>query len=279
MIKNTNYLIVALFIVLNGYLAGFAQQGDSPMRLDSADYRLFYIAEGTSTVEQQVTIDNVTRIRIQLLSTSNTIVPSLVGPGGQVINQSTVSNYGGTFDSYEIPEANSGLDYDVVMDDQVEGFHFIFDFPSLGAGQYTLRLDAPVSVVDGIAVGAAIKTDSPIGVRLLTGETDIPLGRPMVFTAAVFNNQTAVSGASVNVKITAPNNTISEITLLDNGGTVDNTAGDGLYSGQFTPSMIGDYAALAEISGTIAGNVSFTRQTSAIFRFKIRTTAGFWTAS
>ncbi len=139
------------------------------------------------------------------------------------------------------------------------GFHYIYTFPNKGSGDYTVRFQAGSNPSDDIAIFTQVTTDSKIGASLFATESAITVGNPVVLSAALFNDKTPVAGATVSVIIKPPTGSAVNLSLLDNGGPADGAAGDGLYSGEFTPTSIGLYTALAQITGTIGGT-SFSRQ-------------------
>ncbi len=59
--------------------------------------------------------------------------------------------------------------------------------------------------------------------------------------------------------------TATSVSLVD-GGPFDNSTGDGVYTGTFTPSLPGDYSAVVTATGTAASGQAFSRTSSALFR-------------
>ena len=102
-------------------------------------------------------------------------------------------------------------------------------------------------------------------VELFATEPVLVQGRSAVLAAALLDGQTPVAGANVFVLVNPPSGPTVNLTLRDDGGPADGAAGDGLYCGEFTPDTAGTYHALAVITGTTVGGVSFTRETAAEF--------------
>lgn len=254
--KNIAFLII--FISLTSSV--LAQEFPT-LTLENSDYKVFYLSPTISVSEENVTIDDVGQIRVELLSTGS-VIPSIITPNGQIINQNTISAFNGEYVDYEIPESSGSF---FQTENLVEGFHYIFQFPTQGQGTYTIRLEAPSGLNEDIAAAARIITDSPVNVKLFTPESKITLGKPIALTAAVFNGQNAVSNASVTVNITSPSGIVTNISLLDNGNEADHQAGDGFYSAKYIPNEVGEYSILAEISGNTANNVAFSRQSGTDF--------------
>lgn len=253
-------IVSTILIFVSLTLPLFAQESPT-LPLENSDYKFFYLSPTASASEQNVIIDDVNQVRVELLSTAK-VIPSIIAPNGQVINQNTISSLGGEFTGYEITEAQPSF---LQTETLAKGFHYIIEFPTQGPGSYTIRLTAPEGLSGDIAAAARIVTDSEIAVRLFTLESGITVGKPIALTAAVFNGQNAVSGASVVVHVNSPTGLKTSITLIDDGAGVDSLAGDGLYSAKFTPNEVGNFDILAKITGTTANNVAFSRQSAAGF--------------
>ena len=158
--------------------------------------------------------------------------------------------------SRALPEATVGL----IIPLSAPGFHFLYRFASVGPGTYTVRFSVPVGLTQEEAVFTQLTTNSPLVVGLVAPDPEVVLTNLAVLTAAVFEGSGPVGGASAEVSVRDPDGTYTTFSLVDDGVEADNAAGDGLYSGEFEPSLPGRYAAVADITGTTSSGLSFSRQ-------------------
>lgn len=254
-------VLTALFVVSFAGLPAhaYSQEFGAALSMDAAQYRLRRLAPGIASEEVVIPLDASNKIRIELIADAGGLNTSIVRPNGQIIDPTNVASLGGTFDAIEGPAETEGL---LILTGATQGFHYIYDFPSQGAGNYTVRVQSPSNPTQEIAVMIQVNTDSVIRASLFATESIVVQGNPAVFSAPVFNGSTALANATVSMEarlIADPPGTPINFTLLDNGGAADDTAGDGLYSGEFTPTAPGDYSVLAIITGTTPGGVSYTR--------------------
>lgn len=234
-----------------------AQERRLPVALRGLQYKVSRLVPGSPSGDAVFHIDRCGSVHVELLSGVGDLRVSIEGPSGLSIDASTVYGLGGRFELQEIPPPeNSSL---------TRGFHYIFDFPWPGEGNYTVRFEAPGSRTEDVVVITEVTTDSRIVATLLASESVLPLGRTAVLSAAVFDGTAAVAGADVALTARTGSGPPVSLTLRDDGRSGDAAAGDGLYSGKFVPSQPGDYVAAVTIKGTTAGGVSFTRQSTTSF--------------
>ena len=256
--------LTILFLTLAGLSApAYSQEVGAKLPMDATQYSLRRLAPGVASEQSVFPIDSSNRIRIEIIASVGGLNTSIVTPGSQTINPSTVAFFSGTFDAVEGGAEVSSF---LVLAQATPGFHYIYDFPSQGAGNYTVHVDSPSNPTDEIAVMIEVNTDSNIRSMLFATESVVVQGRPAVFSAAVFNGSTALAGATVSVEARRGSDTPVNFTLLDDGGIDDDTAGDGLYSGEFTPGAPGDYSVLAIITGTTPGGATYTRHSMTAIR-------------
>jgi len=94
--------------------------------------------------------------------------------------------------------------------------------------------------------------DSPLVLRTSVADWR-PFGAPVVITATLTYSTTPLGDATVQARVTRPDESESIITLHDDGVAPDNTAGDGIYSGTFADTTLGGYYyVLTEADGTYA---------------------------
>jgi hypothetical protein len=234
-----------------------AQERHLPVALRGVQYKVSRLAPGSPSGEAVFHIDRCGSVHVELLSGTGDLQVGIDGPAGLSIDASTVYGLGGRFELQEItPPEGSPL---------TRGFHYIFDFPWPGEGNYTVRFKAPGSPSRDVVVITEVTTDSSIVAKLLASESVLTLGTTAVLSAAVFDGKAAVAGADVALTARTGSAPPVSLTLRDDGRSGDAAAGDGLYSGRFVPSQPGDYVAAVTIKGTTAGGVSFTRQSTTSF--------------
>jgi hypothetical protein len=202
-------------------------------------------------------VDQASVISVQLISTRDGLTTRIVGPQGEVVDEQTISSFGGTFVRFEGTAEEQGP---VILDTDSPGFHFVYTFPSLGPGTYTVHFAAPTTLAEEVAVITQVLLDSPVGAALFTGQPVLVLGNPVVLTAAIFEGSTPVAGANVAVIVQREDGTLTNLTLRDDGGAGDHAAGDGLYSVEYMPDAPGLYSIVAEMHGRTASGVPFVRQ-------------------
>ena len=259
-IKSIALTILFLVTLFTLPMTAHSQEVAATLPMDSAQYAVRRLASGLASEQAVFPLDSSTKVRVEIIASAGGLTTSILTPGGQTINVSNVTSFGGTYNATEgvdeSTEEDPGL---VVMTAHTPGFHYIYDFPSQGAGNYTVNVQSPTNPTEDIGVLIEVNTDSAIKTTLFATESTVILGFPAVFSAAVFNGSTALSGATVSVEARRGSNTPVAFTLLDDGGVADDAAGDGLYSGEFTPDATGEYSVFAVITGTTPGGVSYTR--------------------
>jgi subtilisin family serine protease len=120
------------------------------------------------------------------------------------------------------------------------------------------------------AFGAMSCTNSTVTQRLQPSLDSIPgaVGKPI--TLAVLNINCSVPASSVQVTVSPGSQTI---TLLDNGTGADLAAGDGIFSGQWSPPALGDYS-LAFPNGDVVQVTVLSNYTVGETSFSYNTIAG-----
>lgn len=117
-------------------------------------------------------LDESDTVTIDILATIHGLATSVIGPAGEVIDETTVSAFGGEFVSFETP---ADTDEVVIVPVLSQGFHSVFRFPSLGPGTYSARFEADPALTEEVAVATRLLTDSLLGAALITTETTITL--------------------------------------------------------------------------------------------------------
>jgi hypothetical protein len=238
------------------------QEAESTFHLRAAQYRIARLSETAASDESLFTVDQCGVVNVHIIATVDGVDTSIETPSGQVISPLNAVVLGG---SYSAVKGTDEPESPVLLPADSRGFHYIYSFPWQGAGIYKVHFQAPAGLAEEVPVFTEVMTDSPIRANLFPTD-DLPTqGRPLVLAAALLDGQTPVAGADVSIFVTPPAGTNINLTLLDDGGVADGESGDGLYSGEFTPAAAGTYSALAVITGTTPGGVSFRRETTTRF--------------
>jgi hypothetical protein len=260
------FVIVALTVL--GVPAGIsAQEVSTSIPLPATQYKLSRLAPGQTSGQAVFPVDVAEMVTVQIIANDGALNTSILGPAGQLIDPTSVETFGGAFSTVTGGAADSPL----LLSGPAAGFQYFYSFPWLGAGNYTVRF-ARTSAME-VAVITQVTTDSRIGAALVATEPILVLGSAAVLTAAIFDGPTPVVGASVGVNVLIGSGPAVNLTLRDDGGPGDDKAGDGLYSGEFTPSATGSYLASAVITGTTAAGTTFTRHGATSFAVVPRNSA------
>jgi hypothetical protein len=256
----TTRITLLLLVLSFAWTVTQAQGPSHAISLSAVQYRLNRLAPGQTSGQAVFLIDQSNVITIEIIASLGDLNTSILGPAGQVIDPTTIDGLGGSFTTIDGAAPDSPL----ILLSASPGFHYVYSFPWLGAGNYTVRFQAAPTLATEVAVSTQVMIDSHIGAALIATDPTLVLGSTAVLTAAIFDGSNPVAGATVAVKILPDSGPPVDLTLRDDGTAGDNAAGDGLYSGQFTPSTTGTYRASAVITGTSAG-ISFTRNAATLF--------------
>ncbi len=178
----------------------------------------------------------------------------LITPSGQIIDS-----------TFAEADPNMSHDEGEILGGRMEVYNL--GFPEVGV--WTARVSAP-SVIDPSGIlGFSIVAWLEAPAITFTGElaeTAVSSGNPLLLIGTIYEAGAPIADASVAAKIALPNDTTQTVSLLDDGTGADDTAGDGIYKGQFTDTTLaGNYriAFTAERSGSNSGP-DFSRQDFAV---------------
>jgi len=257
---RTLCFLASMLLTLSGLLWG--QPVSPTLSLLDARFELDRIAPGQTDGEAVFVVDDATLLEFDITSTIPALTTSIEAPSGEIIDETTVESFGGEFAAFE---GASGSDSALISPLSTPGFHFLYRFASVGPGTYRVRFNATAGLTQDEAVFTQLTTNSPLVVGLVAPDSEVVLNNLAVLTAAVFEGSEPVGGASAEVTVRDPTGVYTAFSLVDDGVEADNAAGDGLYSGEFEPSLPGRYAAVADITGTTSSGLSFSRQAAAEF--------------
>jgi hypothetical protein len=190
---------------------------------------------------------------------------SLVLADGREINSANADTLG--FGLAVIPEnefANSQLATLFAF----PGTHTVFQLPgSLPSGTYKVKVNTSGISTETLIVATYIST-SPVQIGLLTDAHTYRLGDSVVLSGLLFQGSSPVTGATVTARISDPAQpSVSpiEISLTDSGAN-DAATGDGIYTGTFTTTKAGNFAAAIRATGIASNGTSFSRTTATTFK-------------
>ena len=141
--------------------------------------------------------------------------------------------------------------------DFLAGYHDLFEFPLQGTGIFSVNFSAPSNVSQDIAVFTDVISDNDISAKLFPSSTKITEGKAAVFSLALFDGQTPLTGATITSEFKFPNGTTAPILFSDSGVGDDYQASDGIYSAHYLPNTIGEYTITARVSGTKSPNTPY----------------------
>lgn len=154
-----------------------------------------------------------------------------------------------------VAASDPGVDFEPVLEgDGLRMKMYALDHPE--AGTWTLEVSAPTVVnpsgtepygVIGVVV------ESPIELEGSTDRSAYHLGDPILVHASLKNAGGPIKGASVTAQIHLPDQSLTSLTLVDDGTGDDAIAHDGIYSGRFAPTaQPGEYDLVVSAAGPAA---------------------------
>jgi hypothetical protein len=251
---------MAVIVALPMCAAGHAQQREGIFDLDGSTVKFARLAPEVLLAQKSILVDDADNVDVMIVSSAEEISTNIVGPAGQALNEETIGNYGGVLMVFEGSEAPGTL-YMLPCEDP--GLHLVYSFPSLGAGTYVVNIEATSVPTEDVAILIEVRTDSSVRAALLATEDVLVQSHTGLLAAVLFEGTGPVTGATVDVWLKPPTGDPVTLALLDNGIDADDAVGDGLYSGLFEASEVGEYVAVAEITGLTSGGTAFTRMAAA----------------
>jgi len=239
-----------------------AQNTSSPLDLSNLLVEVDRLAPGTTTGLAVFPVDGVgTEVVFDITANIGTLVTSITGPAGQIINPTTVASFGGNFLTFEGVQSGESTVSALAR----PGFHYLYVFEAPAPGDYTVNFDGGLGLAEEVAVVSTLQTSSTLAAALFTTSNDFVVGNVVVLGFALFNGAQPVASANVPVVITADTGESGNVTLLDDGSSADQTAGDGIYTGTYSPLAAGNFNATTIATGTAPGIGTFKRMGAASF--------------
>lgn len=257
--SSCHHLLAATLLAAMSFSAG-PSFADQSLALLASETRLARLAPDVPSGQLEFTVDGkATMVMIDIGAIPAQLAISVTAPTGQVVTESNIGAIGGAFTRREAVTAAPGPGIYAIS---ATATHYLFQFPSLGSGRYAVNFSA-AGLDREAAVIAQLSSDSSIGAGLLFTDDYGVVGRRTVISAALVDGTTALPGAAVTAHVLDSGGVMVDIVLLDNGVEADARAGDGLYSGFFTPVAIGRHHATADLVGVTPAAEAFRRQASA----------------
>jgi hypothetical protein len=139
-----------------------------------------------------------------------------------------------------------------------------YDFDNLQGDRWTLKLGNSAGATDGyVLVEGDASTELAsyqTHTRQLVGER---LGLTALLTTSI-DTEVRVGGKAGRItqaiiRVTAPDGSVSQHAMFDDGRHDDGRAGDGLFAGDFPAAMAGNYTAQVEVRGNTHRGNAFVR--------------------
>lgn len=177
-----------------------------------------------------VQIDQQTLTFFSMMYPSGNLNLTLISPSGIRIDASTVGG-------------NPGVEHQ--EEDILGGIVELFSIETPEVGVWTVEVSAPLvtgsSGLVNFSVNAWIENPA-ITLEGKIANANVHLNEALDLLGVVKENGAPLLGATVTAKIALPNDTVVDVTLLDNGIGTDAVANDGIYTGQLTNTTLpGNY--------------------------------------
>ncbi|MCC6357793.1 MAG: hypothetical protein IT450_03540 [Phycisphaerales bacterium] len=260
-------VVVSAAHFLFAFSAGpcFAQTASGNLSLHAHQSFVLRATPEQPLVARSVVVDGCDSVTIEVSTPIDTVAVSVTAPQGEIIDPTTISQFGGTYLAFHEDQSGQA---ELFWPMSGVGYQQILRFEPPDAGSYVLHMQVTSVMTEDVPIMTTVFTDSPVRVAILTTSAVVPSASPLAISVAVFEGAAPVTGATIvaHVKATDFSDPETAFALLDAAGDGDAEAGDGLYSGVYTPTRTGPHYIVAEITGTRADSTPFTRQAATQFR-------------
>lgn len=221
-----------------------------PVPLQAMQIQASVLAPGTSSTTLRFVIDETPTVVFDLMSPAKDLLVTLVGPNGVTIGTASAAAEGNS------PFEGTGSDVPFSL---AGAMHYLYRALSLTPGAYSLSVSSNGNITQDVPIIAIAVLDSTVKTALILRSNDGRPGLPVALTVAVYHGQSPASAGTVVAMIKPPNVAAFNVVLRDDGSASDENAGDGLYSGTFTPTSVGEYSIGVSISGTLPSGTTYLR--------------------
>jgi len=151
-------------------------------------------------------VDDAGTLRVELVSNIADLATAIDYPGAPgPVGPASVHTLGGWYRDFEVPEDPEGNC--LFLPTACEwGFHYLYELPSQGPGEYTVSFTAPPGL-GGEAEGAVIvrfHSDSAVAVGTMASPRRAHVGAAVILSAFAFEDDAAVTGATVTAHVWRP---------------------------------------------------------------------------
>jgi len=157
------------------------------------------------------------------------------------------------------PDGSVAEDVNITHEKNTTLAYEYYTVPNPEPGNWTMNITAIDVPEEGENYSVIVYLMSNLTLFLSTEEYWCNLHEPIAIVANLTNDSIPFIGANVTAEVYKPDDSISNITLFDDGTHGDIQANNGIYSNTITPSIEGTYDIIAYASGIISDHY-FTRE-------------------
>jgi len=255
---GSGVLWIMLLLTSVGAHGQMAPESSGEIELYSGQFYLARLTPDQPYTDRYFSIDSAAHVQIDVQTQFDTFAVSLYDPNGTMYDGSNIATLNGEYYTIMGPEQPGGL---FIIPVEAPGAHYQFVFQPIVSGDYAVTISAP-GITEEAPVLITVITDSPVRANLFATEPIVVVRYPVVLSAAIAENANPLRGATVAAYVKPPNSAEFTLPLNDYGNDADAQWGDGLYSGYFIPTEVGEYTAVAHMTGTTAEGFGFARMGS-----------------
>ncbi len=259
-------LCTALQLLATTAYSQIAQRTNPKVTLAARDSRALAVAPGSANNLIAFSADpqNGARDMFHVISQETGLVITLIKPDGSEINATNATQQGF---GYSVVNGSEYLNNPVLPAFSTPGTHTLFLLPAFSPrGTYQVRINATQVTASNVVI-ATYSSSSLIRAGLVTDAPTYRVGETVTLSGLLFDGAEPLTGANVSVAIGAQSlleATPTQIALQDSGSS-DLAASDGIYTGTFTASNPGAFYVAMRATGTKSG-LAFSRLATTTFR-------------
>ena len=254
-----------------------AQSGSSPIALLKSQTKVLRIAPNSSTPSHTFYVDAAGPVALDLRAVTGDLIWAIALPPAAglpaITSGNVVSGYGGSCTLLpDPPPASPKPALPIPMLSATAGYTYLIAFVAPVPGPYMLQIMSMAPVQESPILVDVRVQDSALGVAMFPTVRNTPQGDDAILSIALADGEDPAPGATIAAEIVRPNRSRITALFADNGAGYDAVAGDGLYTAVFrtridanTLEPVGEYAVVADITGTNALGNTFVRSTATSF--------------
>ncbi len=194
---------------------------------------------------------------------ANGAIVSLLTPAGTEVTAGNADSLGYTYAVTDDPPKNPFFSISVTP-----GFHTQIQLPASAVpGAYQVKV-TPAQLAGTALITATYFSSSAVRAGVEVGAGTYQVGDTIAVTGAVFDGTSPITNAKVKVTVgnrEDPSFPPAQFELADSG-PLDDTVGDGVYTGLWTTGSPGRFTAAMRVTGLSTSGIPFSRLASAEFR-------------